>query len=117
MTTRGFLMYISILVLVFAIQTRTSQITPRYPEKLSGELPKAQFYKVTDVPSSNMVVVVQLTVKEDGSVSDAKIAKGASPELDKLALDSVKTWKYTPTRINGDIMSVIFTVTLVFEPQ
>jgi periplasmic protein TonB len=36
------------------------------------------------------------------------------PLLDQAALDAVKQWRYTPTMVDGRLVSVIMTVTVSF---
>ena len=43
------------------------------------------------------VVVVRLTIDEQGNVVDAKIVKG-DPSFDDVVLETVKRWKYEPAR-------------------
>ena len=37
------------------------------------------------------------------------------PLLDQAALSAVRQWRYTPTRLNGEPVAVIMTVTVNFE--
>jgi len=41
-------------------------------------------------------VQVSLVVDTGGLPNDVKVAQGASPDLDKAAVDSVKKWKFAP---------------------
>ena len=59
------------------------------------------------------VVIIELTVGPDGSVSDARILRSI-PLLDQAALDAVRQWRYTPTLLNGVPVPVIMTVTVNF---
>ncbi len=45
-------------------------------------------------------VVLEVTVKEDGTVGDIKVVKG-SPQLAQSAVDAVKKWRYQPYQLNG----------------
>jgi len=37
------------------------------------------------------------------------------PMLDRAALEAVQHWRYTPTRLNGQAVPVIMTVTVTFS--
>jgi len=62
-------------------------------------------------------VLVQFTVNTDGSISDAKILRGASPELDAEALRVVNscTQKWTPGMQDGKPVPVSFSFPFVFQ--
>ncbi len=60
------------------------------------------------------LVIIQATIGVDGSVVDATVLKSV-PLLDQAALAAVRQWRYTPTRLNGEVVAVIMTVTLNFE--
>jgi TonB family protein len=59
------------------------------------------------------VVIVEVVVGRDGVVTDARILRSI-PLLDQAALDTVRQWRYTPTLINGQPVSVIMTVAVPF---
>jgi protein TonB len=60
------------------------------------------------------VVVLVATVDEEGNVTDVQATSG--PQLLKqAAIDAVKQWKYSPTILNGEPVSVIATVTVIFN--
>lgn len=60
------------------------------------------------------VVILQVTVDEEGSVSDIRVLKG-HPLLDEEAIRAVRQWKYSPTLLNGEPVPVIATVTVIFN--
>jgi TonB family protein len=62
-------------------------------------------------------VLVQFTVNNDGSMSDAKILRSASPELDAEALRVVNscTQKWTPGMQDGKPVPVTFSIPIVFK--
>jgi TonB family protein len=60
-------------------------------------------------------VQVELTVAPDGKVADARVVKSV-PILDQAALDAVKQWEYTPTRLKGVAVPVIVNVAINFQP-
>ena len=58
-------------------------------------------------------VIIQATIGADGRVTNATILKSI-PLLDQAALDAVRQWRFTPTRLNGVAIPVIMTVTVNF---
>lgn len=60
-------------------------------------------------------VQIELTVGPDGKVADWRVVKGV-PLLNEAALDAVKQWEYTPTRVKGVAVPVIINVAVNFTP-
>jgi TonB family protein len=60
-------------------------------------------------------VQVELTVDPEGKVADARVLKSV-PLLDQAALDAVKQWEYTPTRVKGVAVPVLVNVAINFQP-
>jgi TonB family protein len=60
-------------------------------------------------------VQIELTVGADGKVADWRVVKGV-PLLDEAAIDAVKQWEYTPTRVKGVAVPVIINVAVNFKP-
>ena len=61
-------------------------------------------------------VVVQFTIGKDGTVKDAKIARGVSPELDKEALRLVRNMpKWKPGKQMGEAVETRYTVPVTFK--
>ncbi len=59
------------------------------------------------------LVIVQCVIDVEGRVSDARVLRG-HPLLDAAALDAVRQWRYEPTRLNGQAVPVVMTVTVTF---
>jgi protein TonB len=59
-------------------------------------------------------VILQVTVDEEGSVSDIKVLQGHPPLRDE-AVRAVWLWKYSPTLLNGEPVPVTATVTIIFR--
>lgn len=59
------------------------------------------------------VVIVQATIGTDGQVVDATVLRSI-PLLDQAALEAVRQWRYTATRLNGVPVAVVMTVTVNF---
>ena len=60
------------------------------------------------------IVIIEATIGVDGSVVDARVLRSV-PLLDEAALQAVRQWLYTPTRLNGEPVPVVMTVTVNFQ--
>ena len=60
------------------------------------------------------IVIVEATIGPTGKVQDARILRSI-PLLDAAALDAVRQWEFTPTRLNGIPIAVVMTVTVDFR--
>jgi protein TonB len=58
-------------------------------------------------------VILEAIIAEDGTVRGLKVLRGA-PFLDQAAIDAVRQWRFTPTRLGGVPVSVVMTVTVNF---
>jgi periplasmic protein TonB len=59
------------------------------------------------------VVIVEITIGEDGKVRDVKVLRSI-PLLDQAAIECVRQWEFTPTLLNGAPVPVIMTATVNF---
>jgi len=59
-------------------------------------------------------VVVQIVVDKSGNVSDQRVISGPVV-LRQAAMDAVKRWKYAPTTLDGQPITVQMLVTLRFQ--
>ena len=62
------------------------------------------------------LVILEAVIDANGNVRDARVLKSV-PLLDQAALDAVRQWQFTPTRLNNTFVPVIMTVTLNFSLQ
>ena len=63
-------------------------------------------------------VVVKFVVKKDGQVGDVVVVRGKDPDLDKEAVRVVKTLpKFIPGKMNGQAVSVWYTLPINFKLQ
>ena len=63
-------------------------------------------------------VYVVFIVNEDGSLSDVKVIKSISPELDKEAIRVVKSMpKWNPAKQNGKTVKMKYVVPVNFRPE
>ena len=60
------------------------------------------------------IVIVSATIGTDGAVVDTTVLR-AHPLLAEAALDAVRQWRFTPTRLNGEPVPVVMTVTVNFQ--
>lgn len=81
---------------------RTSFVQPVYP-------PTAKAAKMSGV------VVMKAVISTDGSISGLQIISRTNPVFIQAAIDAVKQWKYKPYMSNGQPISVMTTVTVMFD--
>lgn len=63
-------------------------------------------------------VIVQFTVRKDGSIDDVKVVRSADPSLDKEAIRLVKSMpNWEPGKQRGKAVHCKFTVPIVFKLQ
>lgn len=61
-------------------------------------------------------VIIQFVIESDGTVTDAKIVRGVSPELDEEALRVVSIMpKWIPGKVNGKAVASQFTIPVNFR--
>lgn len=80
---------------------KVRDVKPVYP-------PDAQAARVSGI------VIAEITVGTDGTVTDARVLRG-NPLLNDAALEAVKQWQYSPTLLNGVPVPIIMTVTVQFR--
>jgi protein TonB len=104
------------------IETLPLEVMPEFP---GGEAALAAFIK-KEVKYPKKAkragiegqVVIRFVVDKDGSVSDAKVAKGVDPLLDAEALRAVQAMpKWTPGKLNGKPVKVQFNLPVRFRLQ
>ncbi|MGH9788063.1 MAG: TonB family protein [Candidatus Acidiferrales bacterium] len=59
-------------------------------------------------------VTLEVIIGTDGRVNNIRVQSG-HPMLIQAAVDAVKTWKYTPTMMNGQPVEVLTTVVVIFR--
>ena len=63
-------------------------------------------------------VIVQFVVEKDGSIADARVARGVDPYLDKEALRVIQSMpRWIPGKQNGKAVRVKYTVPVMFRLQ
>jgi TonB family protein len=80
--------------------TKTKHVNPVYPAIAQEE-------------GVQGVVIIEALIGASGKVTNARVLRSV-PLLDQAALDAVMLWEFTPTRLNGEAVPVIMTVTVQF---
>jgi TonB family protein len=80
--------------------TKTKHVNPTYPDQ-------AQSAGVQGV------VILETLIGTEGKITNARVLRSV-PMLDQAALDAVMQWEFTPTRLNGQPVPVLMTVTVQF---
>ena len=62
------------------------------------------------------IVMLEATISEAGTIENLRVVK-SHPLLERAAIEAVKQWRYTPTRLNGQPVPIIMTVTVNFMLQ
>jgi protein TonB len=52
-------------------------------------------------------------IAPDGIVREVRVLRSV-PLLDDAAIEAVRQWAFTPTRLNGEAVPVVMTVTVTF---
>lgn len=94
----------------------------RRPQKVGGQIqPPRRIVSVAPIypPHAQSAriegtVEIEALIGEDGKVRNATVVKGTLM-LNDAALRAVRQWVFTPTRLNGEPVAVIMTVTVVFS--
>jgi beta-lactamase regulating signal transducer with metallopeptidase domain len=114
---------------LFAIAPEPPALTPAAqlgPLRIGGQIAAPrQIKKVTPVcpgslAASGEVVMLEGTIGVDGLVKDVKTLRprpGEQQEIAQPAIDAIRQWEYTPTRLNNVPIPVIITVTVVYARQ
>jgi periplasmic protein TonB len=81
------------------------------PTKIKDVLPV--YPRIAQAARVQGVVIIEATIGPTGAVQDARILRSI-PLLDAAALEAVRQWEYTPTRLNGQPVAVLMTITVNF---
>ena len=60
------------------------------------------------------VVILEATISRTGEVSDVEVMRSV-PLLDEAAVAAVRQWRYEPTLVDGEPVSILMTVTMNFQ--
>jgi beta-lactamase regulating signal transducer with metallopeptidase domain len=73
-----------------------------------------------NLPGNGLIVILEATIGVDGLVQDVKVVRpkpGEQQEIVQTAIDAVRQWEYTATRLNNVPVPVILTVTVTYTRQ
>jgi protein TonB len=95
--------------------------TPRAPVRPGGDLRtptrirnvQPVYPAIAQSARVEGVVILEAVIGTDGKVRDVRVLRSI-PLLDQAALDAVRQWEYTPSRLNGIPVPVLMTVTVTF---
>jgi protein TonB len=59
------------------------------------------------------VVILEATISETGTIENVRVLR-SHPLLERAAVEAVKRWRYTATRLNGQPVPILITVTVNF---
>ncbi len=62
------------------------------------------------------VVILEAVIAEDGAVREVRVLRSV-PLLDAAAAQAVRQWRFNPTRLNGQPVPIVMTVTVAFALQ
>lgn len=79
---------------------KTVNVPPRYP--LHAQLARIEG-----------VVVLDAVIDPTGRVTDVRVTRSVQA-LDQAAIEAVRQWRFTPTLLNGEPVSILLTVTVRF---
>lgn len=60
------------------------------------------------------VVMVKVTIDEQGNVTATVVSKSSNPGFDQFAMDAVKKWKFKPGLQDGNPVSMTVTIPIKF---
>lgn len=95
---------------------------PEPPRRVGGIIrpPERTVFKAPEYPPVAKAariegtVVLEATLDERGVVQNVTVLRSV-PLLDQAAIDAVRQWRYSPTRLNGVAIPIIMTVTVTFS--
>ena len=61
------------------------------------------------------VVILNIVVDREGNVTKVKVVRSLTPDMDKKAVEGVKTWKFNPSRKNGVPVAVEMNIEVAFH--
>ena len=84
----------------------------RPPERIVFKAP--EYPPVAKAARIEGLVVLEATLDERGVVQNVTVLRSV-PLLDQAAIDAVRQWRYSPTRLNGVAIPIVMTVTVTFS--
>jgi len=84
----------------------------RAPTKIKDVMPR--YPVIAQQAHIEGTVIIEAVIGADGRVQQARALRPA-PFLEDAALAAVRQWVFTPTRLNGEPVPVVMTVTVTFN--
>jgi protein TonB len=84
----------------------------RPPERLAFKAPA--YPPLAQAARIEGTVILEAVIDAQGVVQDVTILRSV-PMLDRAAIDAVKQWRYSPTRLNGVAIPIVMSVTVTFS--
>ena len=81
--------------------TKVTEVAPVYPP-------------IALAARKSGLVILEAVIDEEGTVRQVKVLR-SDPLFDRAAMDAVKQWRFTATRLNGQPIPVVMTVTVGFN--
>lgn len=79
-----------------------ARVEPRYPEDARKRREQG-------------VSIYEAIVTTTGCVTNLRLLKSSTPELDMMGMEAIAQWRYHPARLNGRPVRVYLTVTVTFR--
>jgi len=77
--------------------------------------PEPRFPEIEQRIGRGGLVIVQAVIERDGSVSEVKVLRGASPALTEAALEAVRRWRFRPATRGDRPVAVYYQLTVRFQ--
>jgi TonB family protein len=79
-----------------------SRVEPRYPEDARKRHEQG-------------VSIYEAIITTTGCVTNLRLLKSSTPELDMMGMEAVAQWRYRPAHLNGRAVRVYLTVTITYR--
>lgn len=84
----------------------------RPPERLVFKAPA--YPPLAQAARIEGTVILEAVIDAQGVVQDVTVLRSV-PMLDRAAIDAVRQWRYSPTRLNGVAIPIVMSVTVTFS--
>ncbi len=93
---------------VFSIEE--CEVKPQVLKAVQPEVPR-------ELANLTGVVKVSFVISEEGKPVNCSVESSTNPELDRLALDSIARWQFSPAKRQGTAVAVKTMVPVRFKAQ
>lgn len=73
-------------------------------------------YPYSERDEKRRMVVLWLVIGCDGVPQNIKVARSFQPDMDKVAMETVSKWRFSPATKDGKPIAVAINVEVVFKP-